>query len=362
MHIETTAFKSAFDAVRHIAESGTHTVMPILNAVRLFTPEGGRLVLAACDTTMEARCALACEGEALDVCLPVSRIAAVLTTAGEKISIEHTGPKTLVKTGRSRHTIACLPGDGMPAVALDSEPAVKIKVPEIGKTLASVAWAAAKGDLARPYLNGVQITGKDDVLTVAATNGGMLAINRCDVEAVSTTSSEFDVIVGSAAVARIIAFAPEHLEVRAGVLRFLADDRELIVKTFPGAYPDWRRLIPKPTGSLRVNREALVRAVAAAASYDAALKPKDKALRAVMLKSDGHRLVIYSPGKDEGCRSEIDVDGITFEAAYVSGQVLRALAEHDSEEVELHFAKQNESMWLMLREGEWRFMCTPTRV
>ena len=358
MHIETANLKRAFESVRHVAESGA-TISALAGQVRLYTPEGGRLVLTARDDAMEAADALPCEGEALDVCLPATRISSVLMAAGEAISIYKKDGKVIAKSGKSRHTIACLPGGELPSIALEGEVRIALKAPDLAKTLASVHWAAAKGDLARPYLNGIEISASADGLDATASNGGMLATHCCDVESISGPETKFKEVISNAAVQRVIAMAPERIEVRRGVMRFIRGDHALTVRTLVSPYPDWRGLIPKHTGSIRVSRAEFLVAVAAAASYDDADKVRDKKMRSAVLRSDGTRLIVYSPSQNEGCRYEIEASGSEIEAAYPASSLAKALGESNAEEVELLFAPRGV---LRINEGEWRFVLMPMKL
>ncbi len=359
MHIETAELRRAFDSVRHVADSSTALTALAGGQVRLHTPEGGRLVLTARDDHLEATDALPCDGEALDVCLPASRIASVLVTAGDAISIEHTGPKALVKSGRSRHTIACLPGEKMASIALEGEPRTRISAPDMGKIIASVIWAAAKGRLDIPALNGIHLCADAEHVTATATDAGMLATHCCDVKAQSGPEQSFDAVISLVAAQRIVALTPEHVEVRAGTLRFLAaNNRALTVRTLAFTYPDWKKLFPQAEGGIKVNREEFLSAVTAAASYDE-IKGKDKSMRAVMLKSDGARLVVYSPGRNEGCRYEIETIGCQVEASYRANCLVRALNEVEADEIELLFATRDGHTYLRINDGEWRFLLAP---
>ncbi len=360
MHIETAQFKRAFEAVRPVAESGS-TLPGITGQVRLRSPEGGRLLLTTRDDAMEAVDAIACEGEELDICVPAARMLAVLLTAGPGISIEAKEGKAIVKSGRSRHQIACFPGADFPQIDVDDEVRAKFDATEMGSVLASVYWAAAKNDVSRPALNGVAIEIAEGRFVAVASDGGRLAMSRCPVS--PEGGATVNAIISTISAQRVIALEPERVEARGSALIFTNGSRTLTVKTLATSYPNWRPLIQAPTGEIAVAREELLVAVNAAASYDDPGEAKLKKLRSVMLESTGTQLIVSSLGKADACRYEIEAAGYAFQAAYPSASLARALGESKDETVTLHLVKKDTGVaYLQLKEGEWRFVLAPMKV
>jgi DNA polymerase-3 subunit beta len=209
-----------------------------------------------------------------------------------EITIQADGPTARVACDRSHFRL--------PAMAVENLPARPTLAEENGcvelareKAIALFARPlfAASAEQTRYYLCGVQLHDADDGLVAVATDGYRLA--RVTIPGAAGLSADHRLIVPTIAVKLITKLLTDNKSIE--IVR-LARSKTLfavegtgfrfVSKLIDGTYPDYRRLIPKPSGSFAiVDRRELARALGRIA---AVVDPQSEAMRLVGLRwSDG---------------------------------------------------------------------------
>lgn len=182
------------------------------------------------------------------------------------ITIELTDNKVLVRSGRSRYTLACLPSENFPRVE-ESIGDVELSVPQtvLRQLLDFTCFAMAHQDV-RYYLNGVYMIFSAQDLRLVATDGHRLATMSLPIRSHLTQS--IAVILPRKAVQEMQRlFAEGEMEIGIVIgknhLRAVTTQTSFITKLVEGKFPDYHRVLPKAGegAAMIVSREQLKQAL-----------------------------------------------------------------------------------------------------
>ena len=209
-----------------------------------------------------------------------------------EITIQADGPTARVACDRSHFRLPAMAVENLPARPTLAEENGRV---ELAREEAIALFArplfAASAEQTRYYLCGVQLHDVDDGLVAVATDGHRLAC--VTIPGAAGLSADHRVIVPTIAVKLITRLLTDNKTIE--IVR-LARSKTLfavegtgfrfVSKLIDGTYPDYRRLIPRPSGSFAiVDRRELVRALDRIA---AVVDPQSEAMRLVGLRwSDG---------------------------------------------------------------------------
>lgn len=167
--------------------------------------------------------------------------------------------KVILKSGRSRFTLATLPAQEFPNVETkEAYTTLKIEQNKLRQLLASTAFSMAQQDV-RYYLNGLMLEIKNGTLTAVATDGHRLAINNIDID--SQESHRIQIIIprkGVLELMRLLSDSDESINVLLGTnhIRVISDDFTFTSKLIEGRFPDYDRVIPNNTNkTIVLNRD-----------------------------------------------------------------------------------------------------------
>ena len=208
-----------------------------------------------------------------------------------EITIQADGPTARVACDRSHFRLPAVTVENLPArpTLAEENGCVELAREEAIALFARPLFAAS-AEQTRYYLCGVQLHDVDDGLVAVATDGHRLA--RVTIPGATGLSADHRVIVPTIAVKLITRLLTYN---KCKIVR-LARSKTLfavegtgfrfVSKLIDGTYPDYRRLIPKPSGSFAiVDRRELARALDRIA---AVVDPQSEAMRLVGLRwSDG---------------------------------------------------------------------------
>jgi DNA polymerase-3 subunit beta len=185
--------------------------------------------------------------------------------AEAKVTLESTGNRLQLKSGRSRFTLQTLPAEDFPRLAAGTETQTEISLPqkELRSLLLLVQYAMAQQDI-RYYLNGLLLCIDGKELRVVATDGHRLAFAKTQLE---EQHARNEVVLPRKAVLELCKLLDEtEAPIRIGLLgnqvRFGFGTVELVTKIVDGKFPDYGRVIP--TGHkniITVERVALLQAL-----------------------------------------------------------------------------------------------------
>lgn len=243
--IDPRELRAALTVARRIVPR--RSTLPALEHVLLTVGDGGITVESS---NLEARCLRnlpAVTAEPGRACLPARTLSDVLGVFKREVSIETDG----------KH--ATITGDGadlcMPMLDAESFPLVQSLAPVDGslsingkafRQMIEGAITSAAADDSRPVLAGVQMVADDGGLTVAAADGFRLYVHT--VEAWPGTLSALVPWRTLAAIVRSI--KPDDvisLETFGEQVRVTAPGGWWTLRTITGAFPNFRRIIPKPS-------------------------------------------------------------------------------------------------------------------
>jgi len=157
--------------------------------------------------------------------------------------------RLIVKAGRSRFTLQTLPALDFPNIEESpSENRFKIAQRDLRYLLEQTHFAVAQQDV-RYYLNGLLFEIKDQQIRTVATDGHRMAL--CSMKIPSAAGS-YQVIVprkGVTELLRLLQDSEEEVEVIFAQhhVRVIAKDFTLTSKLIDGKYPDYNKVLPKPS-------------------------------------------------------------------------------------------------------------------
>ena len=245
---------------------------------------------------------------------------------GSVIRAELSEQKFIVRSGRSRFTLATQPASEFPTLG-DIDSADRHSIPNLAlrQVLNRTMFAMAQQDV-RYYLNGLLLALRHDRLRAVATDGHRLALSDVDVEL--EISEERQVIVPRKGVLELnrllsdedetvsVSLTNNHLQVDLGTILFTT-------KLIDGRFPDYEKVVPAAgdkllTGDREVIRQALARA---------AILSNEK-FRGVRLVLDPGLLKLQTENPEhEQAEEEIEVDynGAPLEIGFNVNYLLDAL-------------------------------------
>ena len=270
---------------------------------------------------------------------------------GAKITLSHTGDKATVQAGRSRFTLATLPGNDFPAIE-DVDLVERIRVPEsaLKELIERTAFAMAQQDV-RYYLNGLLLDLRENSLRCVATDGHRLALCEAELPAGGAQTRKQIILPrkGVLELQRLLEGGDREVELEVGRnhLRMRREDVTFTSKLIDGRFPDYDAVIPIGADKeVKIDREAF-----RAALQRAAILSNEK-YRGVKLEvSPGQvRIVAHNPEQEEAqeeveAQTRVDNLSVGFNVTYL----LDALAALREDEVIINLRDGNSSA--LIREA-----------
>jgi len=322
----------AITAAGRVVES--RNTVPILGSLLLTATasdgDEGSLTVTATDldivATARAQCQVTTSGS---ICVDAKLISDIAKKASGDISLQLTDGKLIVKSGRSRFSLATLPAVDFPTFG-DGKYDATFDV-DMAALFAPVSFAISTEET-RYYLNGVFFRGGDDAVAVA-TDGHRLAKH------LAGTLPAFEGVIVPAKLCGMLPKGSVNVSVSPQKIRIVAPDLTLVSKLIDGTFPDYARVIPANNDKVvTVDRDDFMRAA-------------DRVVTISSEKGRGVKLSIAPGGVALSARSDVgtaedevaaDYTGepieIGFNSAYVrdmlavlpGGPVTLAIADHGS--------------------------------
>jgi DNA polymerase-3 subunit beta len=338
--------------------------MPILSNV-LLVAKGNELAVTATDLEVElvaqAEVSVEAGGEItvsgrklLDICRALPE--------GADISISVSGEKLVVKSGRSKFSLATLPAAEFPTVDdIKSGQTIQVSQEILGRLIEKTHFSMAQQDV-RYYLNGMLLETGGRYLRTVATDGHRLALCQAELD---TALDEQQVIVPRKGVLELqrlmngegavdIELGPNHIRIQLDGIRFTS-------KLIDGRFPEYERVIPKESANeLTADR----------ASFRAALQrtailsnEKYRGIR-LIIRDSGVVMQAHNPEQEEAEEElEVSYSGEDIEIGFNVNYLLDALGAVDGDEVTLSVLDGNSSC-LIRRPGndDGKFVVMPMRL
>jgi len=338
--------------------------MPILSNV-LLVAKGNELAVTATDLEVElvAQTEVSVEtgGEItvsgrklLDICRALPD--------GSTIDISVNGEKVVIRSGRSKFSLATLPAAEFPTVEdIKAGQTIEVEQSVLARLIEKTHFSMAQQDV-RYYLNGMLLETGGKHLRAVATDGHRLAL--CEAE-VSGSLEEQQVIVPRKGVLELqrlmtgegslnLELGPNHVRVQLDGIRFTS-------KLIDGRFPEYDRVIPKESSNeLTANREVFRGALQRTAILS---NEKYRGIR-LIIRDSGVVMQAHNPEQEEAEEElEVSYSGEDIEIGFNVNYLLDALGAVDDDEVTLSVLDGNSSC-LIRQPGkdECKFVVMPMRL
>lgn len=236
--------------------------LPILANV-LLKLKGDQLSLVATDLEVELKATVAARGQTGEAAVPARKLLdicrALPPEAALDLRIEK--EKAVVKSGRSRFTLATLPAAEFPNIETEAWLG-QMTVPQrlLRGLLEETAFCMAQQDV-RYYLNGLLLEVDGGQLRAVATDGHRLAYS---LVALDGPVESRQVIIPRKGVQEAMRFlepidAPVQIQIGANHIRFSANEVTLTSKLIDGRFPDYHKVIPQSQNKRLVLSKELLR-------------------------------------------------------------------------------------------------------
>lgn len=252
-------------------------------------------------------------------------------------------PKLIVKSGRSRFSLATLPATEFPNTEeLPGQLELTIAQQELRRLIERTQFAMAQQDV-RYYLNGMLWEVKNNQLASVATDGHRMALSTLAIEAAGT----HQVIVPRKAIlemSRLLADATDNVLVTLGnnQLRVKADDYAFTSKLIDGRFPDYTKVIPKGGDKIIIlERDDLKQALGRVAIL---ASEKHRSVR-LELRAGLLRVITNNPEQEEA-EEELSIvyQGGDLDIGFNVGYLLDAISALPTGQVKLSLAGPDSSM------------------
>jgi DNA polymerase-3 subunit beta len=267
------------------------------------------------------------------------------------ISLKLDDARLQIQAGRSRFTLATLPGFDFPA--LESGPStleLSIEQGKLRRLLECTAFAMAQQDV-RYYLNGVMFAIKPRQIHTVATDGHRLALVSLQDERIA---GEAQAIVPRKAVLELLRLLPDNSEVitlalGSTYIRLVSADFTFTSKLIDGRYPDYERLIPKDGDKcLLLNREGFKQTLLRVAIL---ANEKNRGIRLQL--SPGKLQIVAQNAEQEQAEEEMGVvyKGDVLDIGFNVSYLLDVLNTLPGMEVKLTLGNANSSLLMEAGDG-----------
>ncbi len=224
--------------------------LPIL-ANLLVEVSNHSLKLTGTDLEVELVGEVQLEGEILEgrTTVPAKKFLDIVKSLPDQVElkIEQQENRLLLRSGRSRFTLATLPAEEYPNVdAFEAEIEFTLKQGTMKSLIDATQFSMANQDV-RYYLNGLLLETEGNVLRAIATDGHRLALSHRMIEA---SLPEKQVIVPRKGVLELMrSFEADDLDVTIAIgdnaIRATTATAVFTSKLVDGRFPDYRRVLPK---------------------------------------------------------------------------------------------------------------------
>ena len=341
--------------------------LPILANV-LLVLDGDWLSLTGTDLEVElvGRVRLEGSGDSGEITVPARKLVDICKSLPEGCDIEFSAEdgKVLVKSGRSRFTLATLPARDFPNVE-DSIGTHKITLlqGQLRRLIDRTSFAMAQQDV-RYYLNGMLWELQAGMLRVVATDGHRLAM--CSLESDLPVDDGKQVILprkGVLELSRLLLDEGGEVTIVIGDnhIRATTDEFTFTSKLVDGKFPDYERVLPRnPDKTVIGGRDELRQAFTRTAILS---NEKYRGVRLTL--SDGSMQIVANNPEQEEAEEVVNVEyqGDSLEIGFNVSYLLDVLGVLANEKVKLSLSDPNSSALLEEPEnGDSLYVVMPMRL
>ncbi len=268
-----------------------------------------------------------------------------------KLQFEVKNDRVLIKSGRSRFTLASLPAPEYPVIDITENIAVfSIKQKKLDQLLTNTQFAMAQQDV-RYYLNGLLLEISTGKLRAVATDGHRLALDETEIK--TTIEEPIQIIVPRKGITELTRLLQDETEIEIQVstnhIRIKNSNTCFTSKLIDGRFPDYKRVIPELSETpVLADREELKNSLTRASILS---NEKYRGVR-IMLSSNSLRALAHNPEQEEAEEElEVQYEGDELEIGFNVSYLLDTLSIIKSDKVKLSVLDANSSC-LVLPEDE----------
>lgn len=340
--------------------------MPALSNV-LLKAGNDSVSLTATDLEIElqATVAMMCD-EVGEITVPARKLLDICKAlpADSPIHFSVDKEKALVKSGRSRFSLATLPAADFPALdEIESQFSFSIAQNTLRELIDRTSFAMAQQDV-RYYLNGLLFEVSSQKIRTVATDGHRLAYAEKDVE--NNVNDVKQVILPRKGVLELLrllgdkddtvtlTLANNHLQVELDATRFTS-------KLIDGRFPDYNRVMPETGDNLMTaNRDLLKQALVRASILS---NEKYRGIR-LILKENLLKLEAQNPDQEEAdVELEVEYSGEEIEIGFNVTYMLDVMNVSSSDMVQLSIRDSNSSCLMTYPDkDDCKYVIMPMRL
>jgi DNA polymerase-3 subunit beta len=321
--------------------------LPVLANLLIKASEGG---LEITGTDLEVELVATCEatvdqpGEAT---LPARKLADIWRSLGEGVTVTVgvEGDKAVVRSGRSRFSLATLPAGDFPKVpGGEADTRFELAQTQLRNLIDDVAFAMAQQDV-RYFLNGMLLEVTSEHTRVVATDGHRLAMSTSE-HGNAGVGSRVQAIVprkGVLEMARLLDGESDTVELQLGSnhLKVTAGPFTMTTKLIDGQFPDYEKVIPADGSRFLIgDRETLRHA------FQRASILSNEKYRGVRLIVAPEQLTIQANNPEQEEAEEIvavEFNGDELEIGFNVSYLLDVLGVLETEQAKLSVSDANSS-------------------
>jgi DNA polymerase-3 subunit beta len=360
--LERTALLKALSHLHRVVER--RNTIPILSNV-LIEAKGSQVELKATDLDLEAT-----EVVAADVAVAGATTvsAHMFHDIVRKLEIAPDTGQLLLRSGRSRFFLQCLPAADFPDLTAGDFPhKFDLSALELRRLIDNAQFAISTEET-RYYLNGIYFhvaeSGGAQMLRAVATDGHRLA--RIETPAPEGSAGMPGVIAPRKAVGEILKLLEDlskdvTIEISPVKARFRFGDVTLTTKLIDGTFPDYNRVIPQHNDKrLVVDKEQFQKAVDRVSTISS-----DRG-RAIKLSIGDGRMTLSVNNPDSGSASEeieVDYDSTPMDVGFNSRYLLEIAQQLGGDTALIKLADPSSPTIIMDRDGaQALYVLMPLRV
>ena len=280
------------------------------------------------------------------------------------IELSFNKDKVVVKSGKSKFTLATLPAAEFPSTeALGNSSKISVPQEDFKSLLEDTMFSMAQQDV-RYYLNGLLLELKKDSLRAVATDGHRLALKEIKVQTGIEETQQ--IIIPRKGVIELVRMLDGgdkniNIEISQNHIRVGKEAVQFTSKLIDGKFPDYQRVIPKGGDHpITTNRENLKQGLVRASILS---NEKYKGIR-LILQKDLLKAFAHNPEQEEAEEEiEIKYAGEDIEIGFNVTYLLDALSAIKTEQVILNIEDPNSSCLILPDyETECKYIVMPMRL
>ncbi|MCZ6803997.1 MAG: DNA polymerase III subunit beta [Proteobacteria bacterium] len=281
-----------------------------------------------------------------------------------KLQFEAKKDRLLIKSGKSRFTLATLPAQEYPVIDItDNIISFNIKQKTLEKVLENTQFAMAQQDV-RYYLNGLLLEISGNKLRAVATDGHRLALDETDIQV--SLDETIQIIVprkGITELKRLLQDDDSEIEIQISKNHIRVKNANICFtsKLIDGKFPDYQRVIPELSDTpVYANREELKNSLTRASILS---NEKYRGVR-IIFDTDSLRALAHNPEQEEAEEElEVQYKGTEIEIGFNVSYLLDTLSIIKSEKVKLSVLDPNSSCLILPEdESHCQYVVMPMRL